>query len=781
MRFRLSLTTAATLACVFFSAGVAEAQSDFFRSSPGDLARSHEKQDGQANCNLCHDGSKEVNDDKCLDCHDHKDLRARIRAGEGYHASSEVKGKRCAQCHLEHKGRNFDLMGWRAVGGMDKFDHDKAGWKLKGKHAAIDCKDCHKNKNRQGLRTFLGEDKLCGSCHKNDQPHRFDKKAFMKCERCHGESVWKPPLPESKRVFDHDKDTDFPREGSHESVSCLKCHAKARFNLGRKNPGDCAHCHESSHEGHMFDKRECSWCHSPKLRSLRKFRFDHSGRTRFDLAGAHGKLKCYDCHTKKLGFGKPNRNCEVCHADDDKHRGRFKQFGTPHPQCRLCHPSSSWKPEVFNHDKNTKFDLTGKHRTTSCRSCHRGSRPDKFERFNPKTVGCMGCHRHKDAHDGEFTDDKCLECHKDPGQIELNKKSVDIYHGPKSRFPLVKKHKPVKCAQCHINDVYKETPMECGVRCHEDSLHKGSLGDKCSRCHTPGEWPARRFDHTDDTEWPLIGLHKKVVKCEDCHPARQYDGTPTTCSAVGCHAKDDAHKGRLGDACEKCHLETGENLFNHNTMSDYKLDGSHLKTKCSECHPSVTFKPRPTNCFGCHPDPDVHKGQYGTLCETCHNTTTFADIKPLHDVGDFSLKGAHDNLPCQRCHKDNRPLAGSGNLCINCHRQDDIHSNSLSPRCGECHTQWSFTPARFDHTTVGCSLTGLHRVVTCYDCHKTGNFGGLSPQCIGCHRDDALTPAALAKDGAHGTYVTCANCHNPNTFVPGGAGIGNYGRESICR
>ena len=93
----------------------------------------------------------------------------------------------------------------------------------------------------------------------------------------------------------------------------------------------------------------------------------------------------------------------------------------------------------------------------------------------------------------------------------------------------------------------------------------------------------------------------------------------------------------------------------------------------------------------------------------------------------------HDNIACERCHKDNRPLAGSGNLCINCHRQDDIHNNSLSPRCGECHTQWSFAPARFDHTRVGCNLTGLHRTIACFDCHKSGNYVGLSAQCVSCH------------------------------------------------
>lgn len=772
----------AAVAFLCLAAGAARAQNDFFRSSPGALSESHKSQDGQDNCNLCHDGGRATNDQKCLGCHDHSDLAKRIREGKGFHASSKVKGKSCESCHLEHKGRGFDLMAWRSLAGGEKnFDHALTGWKLNGKHTAIDCKDCHKNTNKQGLRTYLGEDKTCGNCHKRDQPHGFDKTAFMKCERCHGESVWKPPR--STLEFDHDDKNDaaMPLEGTHASVSCGKCHPKAKFNLEKDDPDNCANCHKTSHEGHLFDTKKCDWCHSPALRTLRKFRFNHAARTRFDLAGAHGKLDCYKCHTDKLGTRKPDRNCEVCHAADDKHQGRFKQFGTPHPQCRFCHPSSSWKPNVFNHDQRTKFELTGKHAQADCRGCHRGKGPAKFERFDPKKVGCMGCHQHKNVHDREFKDKECLRCHKDAGVVQLTAKSVDIYHGPKSRFPLTHAHKPVQCAQCHINDVYKDTPRECGVRCHEDSLHRGSLGDECSRCHSGGRWQAARFDHTEDTTWPLVGLHKTVPECADCHPVRQYKDTPQDCSAQGCHAKDDAHKGRLGDSCERCHLETGENIFNHNTMSDYLLDGSHLTTKCSECHPSVTFKPRPTNCFGCHPDPDVHKGQYGTLCETCHNTTTFADIKPLHDVGDFSLKGAHDDQPCVRCHKDNRPLAGSGNLCINCHRQDDIHSNSLSPRCGECHTQWAFSPARFDHTTVGCNLTGLHRVVSCYDCHKTGNFGGLSPQCVGCHRDDALSPAALAKDGSHAIYPDCSRCHNPNSWLPGGAGIGTYGRESVCR
>jgi len=382
-------------------------------------------------------------------------------------------------------------------------------------------------------------------------------------------------------------------------------------------------------------------------------------------------------------------------------------------------------------------------------------------------------------------------------------KIVGEVHGPNGSFPLIKKHKDVPCADCHTGRDTKGKTSFSGLKpncnaagqCHEDSLHQGTLGDRCASCHASGTWDALKFDHDQPfpqdakgkvTAFPLKGEHKKN-KCEACHPERKFAEAPVTCSAEGCHKDDDAHKGRLGDKCEQCHAETGDNTFNHNTMSAFKLDGKHLTVRCADCHPSVTFKPRPSDCFGCHPEPTVHRGQYGTGCAQCHTTRTWEDVKPLHDVGDFSLKGMHDNIACERCHRDNRPLAGSGNLCINCHRQDDIHNNSLSPRCGECHTQWSFAPARFDHARAGCNLTGLHRTIACFDCHKNGNFSGLSPMCASCHHDDALrapfnTNATPAPPGAtdHVGQVTCSTCHNPNSWLPAGLGAG-INRESVCR
>src|SRR3954470_6039820 len=86
---------------------------DFFNSKPGDLSASHHSIDDPQHCNDCHaDGTKDVVDKKCLDCHDHNNLRDRINAKQGFHASALVKDKRCQTCHHEHKGTNADIMGW---------------------------------------------------------------------------------------------------------------------------------------------------------------------------------------------------------------------------------------------------------------------------------------------------------------------------------------------------------------------------------------------------------------------------------------------------------------------------------------------------------------------------------------------------------------------------------------------------------------------------------------------------------------------------------------------
>jgi len=155
----------------------------------------------------------------------------------------------------------------------------------------------------------------------------------------------------------------------------------------------------------------------------------------------------------------------------------------------------------------------------------------------------------------------------------------------------------------------------------------------------------------------------------------------------------------------------------------------------------------------------VYEAEYGTI-----GGEPFGCL-----VGDYQF----DHSP-----PDVEILQGMAQMCMVCHQRDDIHQNSLGPRCSDCHTQQTFTAARFNHDRVGCTLTGIHRVLPCVDCHKGGNYAGLSAACIACHRDDAVRVAALQAGGIrHDAITSCGSCHNTTSFRPPRAG----GTDSVCR
>ncbi|HEX4461282.1 MAG TPA: hypothetical protein VIA18_25050, partial [Polyangia bacterium] len=126
---------------------------------------------------------------------------------------------------------------------------------------------------------------------------------------------------------------------------------------------------------------------------------------------------------------------------------------------------------------------------------------------------------------------------------------------------------------------------------------------------------------------------------------------------------------------------------------------------------------------------------------------------------------------------------GTGQLCITCHRNDDIHHNGLGPRCGECHTQQSWAAAHFEHTRVGCELSGAHRFVPCVGCHIGGNFTALATNCLACHNKDRIRATAISVPmTVHTGFTTCTICHNTNFWGPIGTTTkAAGGRESVCR
>lgn len=386
--------------------------------SPGPLAAVHASVDDPSGCVSCHvDDTARLDVNKCMACH--RDLAERIAAGKGLHASAVVRGKPCEACHGDHRGRAFDLMGWRSLrGGRDGFDHDLTGWPLDGAHQSQSCSSCHSKKDKQGLAVFMGTERQCGSCHSN-QPHLFTARAFLACDRCHSTRSWQPARSEMRFNHDDRRDARMPLLGVHAAVACARCHARAVFALGLAEPGRCDNCHQNPHAGQLFGMRDCAWCHSPTFKQFTTTMFDHTEHTRFDLGG-HKVLACSRCHTSALGTTAPAMACESCHANRQPHGNRFDAFGRP-PACGLCHtnevgttPQTKWRLRGFDHAKNTKWPLTFQHADLACRACHRGAGPTSFEKLGPGN-DCMGCHAHATVHDKKYTNAQCLTCHTAPG------------------------------------------------------------------------------------------------------------------------------------------------------------------------------------------------------------------------------------------------------------------------------------------------------------------------------------------------------------------------------
>ena len=91
---------------------------------------------------------------------------------------------------------------------------------------------------------------------------------------------------------------------------------------------------------------------------------------------------------------------------------------------------------------------------------------------------------------------------------------------------------------------------------------------------------------------------------------QKFSDTPKECAS--CHT--DVHRGQFEDyaGCDVCHTSHdrfGDITFDHDTQSDWPLDGAHEKVPCAQCHVPephldggevVRFKPIPHECGDCH-------------------------------------------------------------------------------------------------------------------------------------------------------------------------------------
>src|SRR5262249_15543180 len=152
------------------------------------------------------------------------------------------------------------------------------------------------------------------------------------------------------------------------------------------NCADC-HAHQEAHCG-QFGFENCGRCHVRG--GDRTSKFDHA-LTRFPLQRAHAAINCERCHkpqklgqsaqcTEAIKYTGLDPACLTCH--EDVHKG---ELGA---QCGKCHTAgANFKILVFDHNKDSRFALTGFHGIVECDTCHPG------RKYKLGDIQCVGCHK----------------------------------------------------------------------------------------------------------------------------------------------------------------------------------------------------------------------------------------------------------------------------------------------------------------------------------------------------------------------------------------------------
>ena len=610
----ISLSRHLLLAALMLSSHWAVADSAEIALMPGKVIEGHAKYEEE--CKNCHKRfDKAAQTGLCLDCH--KETAADVRSKKGYHGRLKEEDKECRTCHTDHKGRNAKIV----IFDKNSFKHDETGFILEDKHKTTKCEGCHKPKLK-----YRETPSKCDACHKKDDVHKG--KLGPECGDCHNAKDWK------KSTFDHEKSKFKLAGGKHADVKCEKCHFDKALKLDKtfkEASKECNSCHrkddqDKGHKGRYGAK--CETCHDD--RGWKETHFDHDKETKYVLRDKHEKVKCDSCHLPAKPLYKQNLSdkCVACHRKDDKEKGHQGKLGE---KCETCHTEKSWKTDEFDHDKNTKYPLKGRHREAKCETCHKGGVAGTAGKkvLEKLETTCVGCHRKDDqekGHKGNYGA-KCEACHTEKGW-----KDLVFDHTRDTKYKLKDKHIQVKCRSCHAPEkqLYGQKLETTCTSCHrKDDKHKDQLGQKCETCHTEESWTKTRFDHQRMSTYPLLGRHA-LVSCKKCHAALTYKDAGKEC--FNCHEKDDTHKRTLGTECKTCHSARSWQAwdFDHG-KTKFKLDGPHKKVagKCNDCHRKPMDKKvvAPTACGSCHDREDVHNGGFGDRCERCHDGDDWKQVK----------------------------------------------------------------------------------------------------------------------------------------------------------
>ena len=327
----------------------------------------------------------------------------------------------------------------------------------------------------------------------------------------------------------------------------------------------------------------------------------------------------------------------------------------------------------------------------------------------------------------------------------------------KTGFVLKDVHKTLKCEQCHVDGIFKNTPKDC-AGCHATGTRVGAkpkplnhvptmpANAPCDTCHTSAaNFLVRSFNH--------VGI---TGGCATCHNGQ----------SLGMKSKPLTHFPTLLP-CESCHTNTS-------TFLSWRMDHTGITTGCSSCHGGPGGSTYP----GVVSFPVLHIAIGTADCNSCHtNFSTFLGAAYPHD--------ATTTGKCGNCHEGQ--LAGTVSINPATHIP-----NGYGIACDTCHTPTntsnftSFKGAAYHLTTVGSGPSATFPVL-CSSCHNgayasqgaqgvnTGHVGLGSFDCATCHTDTNTVKytsflgatfnhvpsiyASFPADTAPGTPARCDTCH----------------------
>ncbi len=344
---------------------------------------------------------------ECQKCHKIQKDKP-LAADADYQLFKGLAHQHCTDCHRDaHQGKLgadcrkcHNTTGWNKYS-RSAFNHDSTSYPLQGKHRRVKCESCHKTKGSRKIKNFS----RCGDCHTDYHQGQFKNTVWKgRCEECHTVNGFSP----ARFTIDEHAKTEYPLRGAHKAVPCVFCHKK--INVGTPletmqfhfQSTRCSTCHNDPHKGQAdtFKKRRstltgkdgCEHCHV--VTAWDSVIFDHS-LTKFVIEGRHGNVPCIKCHNPDqnnvIQFQRIPTKCQDCHQDI--HRGQFAEKDGS-VRCEKCHTPVDWLAEKFDHDKNSRFKLTGAHRNVPCEKCHpeQNAAEVKFVRYKPLDTACKTCH-----------------------------------------------------------------------------------------------------------------------------------------------------------------------------------------------------------------------------------------------------------------------------------------------------------------------------------------------------------------------------------------------------